>query len=624
MKIIGVDIIRGSATAKSRYAAYFISDGSEWSKDVSKHRLLKYIKEIRPDIVAVDNIFELFESKRELVSFLKSIPPTTKIVQTAGKQSLPALAKRYGIRIDPKNPFDEAKASALLAKYGVGEIVSVFTDKTVIKVSRNRSLGKGGWRQNKYRRKVHDSVRAVFREIKKILDEKGLEYVEEIRRGYGGISRGIFIVNSPRESVPINSFRLRDVQVNVSAVEKEKIEFIPMKKHTKYTIVGIDPGTTVGVAVLDLNGHVISVKSKKGWSYSEVTEFILSHGKPVIIATDKKNAPEYVQKMRASFNCTLYTPKEDLPVEKKKVLTSLYQPFNDHERDALASAIDAFNAYKNKFRNIEKRIPEGFDFEEIKAGIIKGMSLKSLIEKSELQEQSKERAEPRFNLEEIKKRDRLIAELREENRRLSTQIRELKKEIERLQDRIHKIASEEYRKVRELNHIKSLEGEIKTLKKVIADKDRTIRELENKIEELRSIKYLEFRGWKAIKTLRKFTREEIEKLISTIGLDEGEVVYISDAGGGGKSAAELLVNRKIKAVLFSGEMSHYAKEVFDRSKIPIIDLERLETKQFEDFILVRADRLDEEVQNAIEEIEKRTLNRLEEMILDYRNRRKMF
>ena len=60
----------------------------------------------------------------------------------------------------------------------------------MITVSRKRSLGKGGWRQNKYRRRVHDAVRRVFKEIKEKLDELGLDYVEEVREAYGGISRG--------------------------------------------------------------------------------------------------------------------------------------------------------------------------------------------------------------------------------------------------------------------------------------------------------------------------------------------------------------------------------------------------------------------------------------------------
>lgn len=624
MKIIGIDIIKGSARSRPRYAVYYTDESVEWSKDVSKHRLLKYIADLNPDIVAVDNIFELFEDRNELIEFLKSIPHSIRLIQTAGKFSLPMLAKRYGIRINPKNPFDEARASALLAKYGVGEEVSVFADKTIIKVSRNRSLGKGGWRQNKYRRKVHDAVRSVYREIKRILDDHGLEYVEDVREAYGGLSRGTLLVNSPRDKIPISSFKTKDVQVSVTGVEKEKIEFIPIKKQIRHLIVGIDPGATVGVALIDLDGNIVAVASKKGWSYSDVVEFILSHGKPVVISTDKKNPPDYVLKIKASFNCTLYTPKEDIPVEKKKSLTSNFKIVNDHERDALASAIEAFNAYKNKFRNIEKRLPEGIDYEEVKAGIIRGMSLKFFIESKVEERKVSDKYETRIDIDEIKKRDRIISDLKHENMRLMKEISELKKEISRLQEKIHRISSEEHRMIRESNHIKMLESEIKTLRESLKEKDRIIKELESKIEELRKIKYLEFRGWKAIKSIKKFTVEEIENLISNIGLEEGEVIFIEDVSGGGKNAAELLVNMKVRAIIFSGNMSHYAMEIFERNKIPYIPAESINYEKYDDFVLVRKEDLEKEIKKRKEEMERQILGRIEEMLLDYKNRRKTF
>ncbi|AKG90702.1 hypothetical protein GAH_02028 [Geoglobus ahangari] len=624
MRIFGVDILRGSSRSKSipRYALYVIDGEEEWSREVSRSRFFRYIRDYRPDFVATDNIFELFRDKRELISFLKSIPPETRFVQTAGHTSLPKLARRYGIHVDPKNPFDEARASALLVKYGVGEVVSVFADRTIIKVSRNRSLGKGGWRQNKYRRKVHNSVRAVYREIKSILDEHGLEYVEDVREGYGGISRGVLLVNEPRERVPINSFRMRDVQVTVEAVEKEKIELIPMKRQTTYTIVGIDPGATVGVAILDLNGNVLAVRSKKGWSYSEVVEFILSHGKPVVIATDKKSAPEYISKMRASFNCILHCPKEDIPVERKKALTAGKSIANDHERDALASALDAYNTYRNKLRNVEKRIPEGYDFDEIKAGIIRGLSLKSMLErKTSESREGEEREKEAVAVEEVRKRDRIIAELREENRRLEEEVRRLKKEIERLKERIYTISSEEHRKIREKNVVKSLQSEIRDLRRAISEKDKKIEELESKLDELRKVKYLEFRGWKAIKVLRKFTKDEIERVLNTVGIEEGDVVYISEVAGGGKSSAETLVSRGVRAIVASGEMSHYAKEVFESSRIPVIPAEEVKAKLYDEFALVESDVLEECIERYRKEMEKRSLEKIEELIFEYRSRR---
>ncbi len=623
MKIIGVDIIKGSAHSKSRarYAIHYIDERNEWSKAASRGRLFKYVREKRPDYIAVDSIFELFKDRRELIEFLKSLPVNTKLVQTAGKIALPSLAKRYGICIDPKNPFDEARASALLVKYGVGEMVSVFSDKTVIKVSRNRSLGKGGWRQNKYRRRVHDSVRTVCREIKRLLDEQGFEYEEELRPAYGGVSRGVFVVNEPRENVPVNSFKAKDVQVSVSAVEKDRIELIPLSRQKIYTIVGIDPGNTVGIAILDLSGNIISVESRKEWSSSDVSEHILSFGKPVIIATDRKSPPDYILKIRASFNCILHTPKDDISVEKKKALTSGYKTRNDHERDALASAIEAFNAFKSKLRNVEKRVPEGYDIDEIKAGIIKGHSLRLMLEKREDEREKAEREEDYISREEITRRDRIIANLKKENMELEKEIQELKREIERLKEKIYHISSEEHRKIRELNLVRSLQSEIRDLRKAVKKRDETIRELRDKIDALKKMKYLEFRGWKAIKVLRKFTKDEIERLENSAGIESEDVILIKDVAGGGKTNAEMLVKRKIRAVIAKGEMSHLAMEVFERESIPVIKEDDLEIMVFDEFALVRSEQLERAVDEAIKRLEKRKLEQIEEIISEYRTRR---
>jgi len=627
--IFGVDVIKGSLEGKikPRYAVFILEDERETEKfGVTRSKLFRMIREFRPSIVSVDNIYELFKSKEELVSFLREMPPNTKFVQVAGSRgSLPSLAKRYGLRINIRNPMDEAKACAYLAKLGVGDEVSVFIDKTIITVSRNRSLGKGGWRQNRYRRRVHDAVRRVFREIKSKLEEAGLEYVEDVREAYGGISRGTLVVNAPKDLVPISSFKTRDVQVKVQAVEKDKIEFIPLKREKPYVIVGVDPGTTTAVAILDLNGNLIGVKSKKGWNVSEVVEYITSVGKPVVIATDKSNPPDFVLKLKASFQAVLHTPKDDMSVEKKRNLTSKFSFLNDHERDAMAAALDAYNSYKNKLRNVEKRVPAGMDVDAVKAEIIRGTPLKDIIaceEKDERVETEHKSAEDvRVLREDISRKDRIIRELEEENRILKREIRELREEVERLRARIVSISREEHERVRRENYIRTLECEIAELRRQLKEKDRIIEELRRKIEVLKRFKELEFSGWRGVKVLRKFTRDEIERLERDFGIGEGDVIYIEDPSGGGKMAAEYLCDKGIRAVIVQKGMSHLAKAVFEERGIPVIGREEVEMEFEEGLAVVNERRFEEVYRRKIEELEKRKIERLEMMFMEYKNRR---
>ncbi len=626
--VFGVDIIKGSLQGKikPRYAVFIIDDDKEIEKfGVTRSKLFRMIREFRPSIVSVDNVYELFKSKEELVSFLRQIPPTTKLVQVSGfnSGSLPSLAKRYGLKINIRNPMDEAKACAYLARLGIGEEVSVFMDKTIIVVSRNRSLGKGGWRQNKYRRKVHDAVRRIFREIKEKLDELGLEYVEDVREAYGGISRGTLIVNAPKEKVPINSFKIRDVQVTVSAVEKDRIEFVPLKK--PHVIVGVDPGTTTAVAVLDLNGNVLGVRSKKNWNPAEVIEYITSLGKPVVIATDKSNPPDFVLKLKASFHAVLHTPKDDMSVERKRNLTSKFTFLNDHERDAIAAAMDAYNSYKNKLRNVEKRIPMGMDVDAVKAEVIRGTPLKDLISKEEsvnrVSEQVVQSEDVRALREDLAKKDRIIKELEEENRLLRKEIKSLREEVERLRAKIVSLSREEHERVRRENYIRTLEHELKELRKELKEKDRTIEELERRIETLKRLRALEFSGWKGVKVLKKFTREEIERLERSLGINEGDVIYIEDASCGGRMTAEYLCDKGIKAIIVRNEMSHLAKSVFEEKEVPVIGAEDVEIEVGEDVAMVNSESFERVYESKVEEMRKKKVERLEMLFLEYKSRR---
>lgn len=623
--IFGVDIIKGSIHGKRKpsYAVFIIKDDGFMEKIVSKNKLFRMVRQYKPSIVSFDSISEVFSSKEELIKFLKEIPPQTKLVQVSSieRGSLPYLSKRYGLKIGLRNPMDEAKASAYLASFGIGDEISMFVDKTVITVSRNRSLGKGGWRQNKYRRKVHDSVRQVYREIKRKLDEMGLEYEEEVRKGYGGISKGILIVNADKASIPINSFKTRDVQVKVEAVEKDKIEFIPLKKTKIHTIVGIDPGTTTAVAILDLNGNLLGVKSQKNWKLHNVIEYILSFGKPIVIATDKSTPPDYVLKIKAAFNAILYAPKDDLSVEKKKNLASYYKFVNDHERDAIAAAKDAFNSYKNKLMSVEKRIPAGFDSDKIKAEILKGVPLKDLLKEEKEVVRKGKIVHEEVSHEDVERKEKLIKELEEENKILKDKISELKKEVERLKSKIVSLSRKEHEKVRKDNYIRSLEVEIVELKKILKEKDRMIEELNNRIEVLKRMKFLEFSGWKGVKVLRKFTKDEIERVDREYGINEDDIIYIEDSSGGGKISAEMICNKKVKAVIVQNEMSHLAQSVFDENEIPIIYANEVEIESGDGIAVINAKMFNEVLDKKLKEINRRKVDRVEKLFLEYKSKR---
>lgn len=86
----------------------------------------------------------------------------------------------------------------------------------------------------------------------------------------------------------------------------------------KLLIAGIDPGTTLGYALLDLNGNVVKINSSKQLDMSTLILEIIKEGKVIVIGTDKAKAPKFVEKTAAKIGARLIIPREDLTVEEKE------------------------------------------------------------------------------------------------------------------------------------------------------------------------------------------------------------------------------------------------------------------------------------------------------------------
>ena len=206
MSIFGVDIASGSPSGR-RTPSYSLVmlDGGDVAcfHMISRHKLIRLIRERQPEIVAMDNLHELATDRRELINILRRMPAATKMVQVTGAEhpeSLVKLARYHGITFDRTKPLQEAEACARLAAKGVGAVLSAFQERTWIKVSRRRSLGRGGWSQNRYTRKIHGAVMSLAREVERQLREAGLAYTTTGRGGPGRLYPGRVCGGSvPRE-----------------------------------------------------------------------------------------------------------------------------------------------------------------------------------------------------------------------------------------------------------------------------------------------------------------------------------------------------------------------------------------------------------------------------------------
>ncbi len=204
---------------------------------------------------------------------------------------------------------------------------------------------------------------------------------------------------------------------------------------------------------------------------------------------------------------------------------------------------------------------------------------------------------------------------------MKDKISELKKEVERLKSKIVSLSRKEHEKVRKDNYIRSLEVEIVELRKILKEKDKMIEELNNRIEVLKRMKFLEFSGWKGVKVLRKFTKDEIERVDREYGINEDDIIYIEDSSGGGKISAEMICNKKVKAVIVQNEMSHLAQSVFDENEIPIIYANEVEIESGDGIAVINAKMFNEVLDKKLKEINRRKVDRVEKLFLEYKSKR---
>jgi len=381
----------------------------------------------------------------------------------------------------------------------------------------------------------------------------------------------------------------------------------------RYTIVGIDPGTTLGLAMLDLEGKPIEVFSSKNYSISDAIRRIISYGTPLIVASDVTPTPSMVKKISKVFSSHIHELSESLSTEEKIALTKGegYEYRNVHERDALAACLYAFKRYKKKFAQVRKKTPPDVDVEEVKALVIKGVSISAAINSlvhSDSEEVGEhdvcgergDEDENRINSTNseilrlrgvIKAREREIEAMREYNAALRSELEAKEHEIQGLRTRMETIRSMSHRELEETEEIKRRDKEIKRLKDEIRAKEAENEELRRIIEELKWGK--EINNGERIKVIKSFNRDVIQEVDKRYGFKRGEVVYLENGSGGGANTAELLARKGVSVVIYGKEMSHFAVEKFFEFGIPTFSSNEIPVMVRGDFAFIDARMLNE-------------------------------
>ncbi|MFB6123940.1 MAG: DUF460 domain-containing protein [Haloferacaceae archaeon] len=622
--VFGVDIQSGDVRGDAPSYAVVAFDGEQFDRDVVSFRKLRRLVEREtPAILATDNVYELAADKDALVGFLRWLPDGTKLVQVTGAErpeSLSRVASRHGVPYG-KDPMEEAEAAARLAAANVGHEVSAFGDTTTVKVSRGRSTGKGGWSQDRYTRRIHGNVKAEARDVAATLDDAGLDYDREVTEKYGGYANAVFTVEAPPTDIPVSEHRSGDVRVEMERERRDGIEFEPLVKRRDPVFVGIDPGTTTAAAVVALDGEVLDVHSTRTADTADVVEWLVDRGRPIVVAADVEPMPETVEKFRRSFDAAGWTPASDLPVDEKLHRTRDVAYDDDHERDALAAALFAFDAHEDQLARISRKVPPTFDRDEVVARVVAGEeSVEAVLRDLDTDESEADEStdhDPR----ELTDEEKRIRELETRVERLESHAEDLKETIREKDERIEEYEAElsearreERREARERREVSRLERENGRLERERDEARERVEELESKLDRLKALWKLdhsnfadvsEGRNLVPVKVVEQFTTDAIERADEQYGLVEGDVVYLRDASGAGRSTAELLAAKSPRVVLRDGNLSDVADAVLFDREIPVAPADDVTMQEVDELAVAR----ESDVEAAIADWESRAEER---------------
>jgi len=300
-------------------------------------------------------------------------------------------------------------------------------------------------------------------------------------------------------------------------------------------IVGIDPGVTVGLAIIGLvppfgkNDLFIRTLSRKNFSKSEIIKEITKYGEPVIVCTDKKRASDLVRKIGSAFGSKIFLPKEDLEKKLKAKLTANYNPNNIHELDALASALYCFEHIHSKLIKIKNKVKNDIDKDRVIDFVIRhGFSVNKAINLASSRKNLKQKIVYHTI---VKLRDK---QLKEENEQLKENLSIVKTALERLKEE-NAYFLKEYERIKKdiENYVeRKIERRTTSLLKQLSSLKKENKRLQNEIKRLKEKDNINAR-YEKIVYVKDMTKKHISPSI------KNKIVYVERVNGNIKNMEKL-------------------------------------------------------------------------------------
>lgn len=312
-------------------------------------------------------------------------------------------------------------------------------------------------------------------------------------------------------------------------------------------IVGVDPGTTVAWAFLNLKGKLVGIGSKRNVDADYLLREIMNNGRALIIGCDKAKVPFLAQSIAAKFGAKIVSPSYDLLVDEKRGLTRDFETGNAHELDALASALFAYNKVLPLLRRVEKTLEKEGKlslFEKVFEIVLKeNMSIRAALVLCD--ERPRQIEGPQSEEEErdvdlvrlfsaLSRERRAFVQVKELNARLENEVKRLKSEVEILrarQSELVKPKSREKRLSEKDARIQSFADKFENIKRELDSSKSHILFLEKNLlkKDLIAVPKMSKLSWNEAASVRPFVSDCV--FIESIdSLSDNAVKIISDSG----------------------------------------------------------------------------------------------
>lgn len=337
-------------------------------------------------------------------------------------------------------------------------------------------------------------------------------------------------------------------------------------------IIGIDPGTTLAYVAIDLNGNVIEVGSSKQFSLDSLTAKIFDIGKPLIVSTDVSPAPQFVEKFASQTGSKVISPKHNLKVFQKKELSKSYSLSNDHERDALASALFAFKKIRALLKKISLYVKR-YNKKDLENDIIqlvfsKNISISDAVAFLEKNEAEPVIKKPKLRTEPIKVKFDEVEYLRRQNDDLKIKIGYLEKKIKSLKLSIDHISDKKVKNV-----LGFRDDKLNFLSREISSYKSEIEKLKDEISSLNSL-FMDVDKFLVVPKFRDLSFDEIDSK------ELKEVIFVENPGVFSESVLDFLEG-EVKFIIYS---KPFGKSI--RNRFVFVNINNLEVIFKDTFILV--------------------------------------